>query len=96
MELLDVIFGGWHVLPRVKDSLHSFGLACDFLLVAAVERSNPEIREQLSDLPVGQLAAFGPGRGTNTLNSGTITQSTEPLRSKRTQCSPGSFELGDA
>jgi hypothetical protein len=96
VELLDVILAEWQILPRAEDGLHDFGVTCDLLLVAAGERSDSEIGQQPLDLPVRQLAAFDPGRGTNALNRGDMAKRTETLGSKRSQSPPGTLELVDA
>jgi hypothetical protein len=77
VELLDVILTEGQVLPRAEDCLHDLGIAGDFLLIAAGERSNFEIGQQPLDLPIRELAAFDSSGGTDAFNRGHMAKRTQ-------------------
>src|SRR3546814_11994474 len=70
MQLLDVVLGERDVLPRREHQFHQLGVAGHFLLVAAGESFDLQIRQQPLHLAVGQLAALDAGGGTDALDGG--------------------------
>lgn len=61
MQLLDLIFVERNVLPGLEHEIHQLGVAGHLLLVTCLERMDSQIREQLLDFAVRELAAFDAG-----------------------------------
>lgn len=61
VQLRDVVLGERDVLLGRKYQVHQLGIAGHFLLVADDEGLDPQVRQELLHLPVGQLAALNAG-----------------------------------
>jgi len=79
VELPDMVLCQRNCVIGVKDRLHDLGIASDLLLVAHGEQAEPDIRQQLLDLPIAKLGTFDTGRRTDALDRGDAAQAGQTL-----------------
>lgn len=95
MPLQDMVLGEWDALPGVEDEVHGFGVANDFLLVAAGKRNDPKIAQQSFDLAIGQAAAVDACGRPDTFDGDNVSQGGEALWLEVPQCPPPTLGLVD-
>jgi len=90
-----VILRECQFFPGLKQQIHRFCVACDFLLIARFERMPLQIGEQGFDLSIGELDAFDACRRPDAFDHRYVAQCPQPFRRQRPQCFPTAFELID-
>src|SRR5574340_662341 len=95
MELADVILRQGDRIIGVEDRLHDLGVAGDLLLIARGERADPDIGQQLLNLPVAEPGALDPGRGTDAFYGGDAAQPRQAFRRDPSDRPPSALELVD-
>jgi len=65
VQLLDVVLRQRDVLPGIEDGAHRFGIPGHLLLVSGAERVNVQVRQQDTDLVVGEPCPLDPGGGSH-------------------------------
>ena len=95
VQLFDVVFIGWNVLPGMKNRFHRLGITGNFLLIAGSKAFYVKVSKQVLDFAVSQFAAFNPGGRADAFDSGNPAQRIQSLWRKRPKRAPCALEFID-